>query len=49
MHLLQLSDHISSILVSSEHNAAIENLQLQQAATIAAAETQLGEVSRVYL
>ena len=49
MHLLQLSDHISSILVSSEHNAAIENLQLQQAARIAAAETQLGEASRVYL
>ena len=48
-HLLQLSCQLNSVMVSSQRTDATENLQLQQAAKMAAAEIKLGEAPRVYL
>lgn len=48
-HLLQLSGHVDSILKSSRKTGIAECLQLQQAATLAAAELQVTDAPRVYV
>eukprot|EP00892_Ulva_mutabilis_P003511 jgi/Ulvmu1/1531/UM011_0261.1 len=48
-HLLQLSGHVDTILKASKNVAAVESLQLKQAASVAACELQVPEAPRVYL